>query len=338
RCVRGQSNAGRPYTIVGTGVVTYYNNERPIEAPAPNAPFYGQDGDYPGVLSRYQSNSDGTVSDLNTGLVWMQSPGEQKVSFADAVAGANQNHTGGFRDWRLPTIKELYSLIHFNGRSRERKPYIDTRYFAFQFGDGRDGDRIIDSQYWSATEYVGRVMRNERAIFGVNFADGRIKAYPPTMPGNRIKMNYALYVRGNRAYGTNDFHVNGNKTITDAATGLTWMQADSGKSMSWQDALAYCAELDFAGHDDWRLPDPKELQSIVDYDRAPDATEPGARATAIDPLFAVGDPEAWYWTGTTLLEAPPHLPIGAHAVYISFGQATGYGPGGNRQHPPPPHD
>ena len=57
---------------------------------------------------------------------------------------------------------------------------------------------------------------------------------------------------------------NGDGTITDKATGLTWMKADSGKGMDWPTALEYAEDLKLAGHADWRLPNAKELQSIID--------------------------------------------------------------------------
>ena len=53
---------------------------------------------------------------------------------------------------------------------------------------------------------------------------------------------YVRYVRGNPAYGKNDFHDNGDGTITDRATGLMWQKADSGKGMNWEPALAYAAQ------------------------------------------------------------------------------------------------
>ena len=37
----------------------------------------------------------------------------------------------------------------------------------------------------------------------------------------------------------------------------------------------------------------------------------------------MSDTESFYWTGTTLLESPPMLGAGAHAVYVAFGQAWG---------------
>ena len=60
-----------------------------------------------------------------------------------------------------------------------------------------------------------------------------IKGYPKTVPGGRVTLLYARYVRGNPAYGKNDFHDNGDGTITDLATGLMWQKADSGKGMNW---------------------------------------------------------------------------------------------------------
>lgn len=51
---------------------------------------------------------------------------------------------------------------------------------------------------------------------------------------------------------------------------------DDGDRQNWCEALAYCENLTFAGHDDWRLPNIRELQSIVDY---------GRFTLAIDPHF-----------------------------------------------------
>ncbi|MES9856369.1 MAG: DUF1566 domain-containing protein [Sedimenticola sp.] len=113
----------------------------------------------------------------------------------------------------------------------------------------------MDAQWLSSTQYVSTTMNGDETLFGVNFADGRIKGYGYSRPGRqrREKKFYARYGRGN-AYGTNHFVDNGNGTVSDHSSGLTRMQRDSGKTMNWQQALAYAENLEYAGHDDWRLP------------------------------------------------------------------------------------
>ncbi len=201
-------------------------------------------------------------------------------------------------------------------------PFIDTKYFKFAYGDPRAGERAIDSQWATSTLYVA----NPNQMFGVNFADGRIKGYGTSMPGRQEKTFFAICVRGNPSYGRNDFYDNGDRTITDRATGLTWSKADSGKGMNWEAALAWVQARNneaYLGHNDWRLPNAKELQSIVDYSRAPAVTH----SAAISPLFQVtqlSDGEyPFFWTSTTHVGGPPERQ-GSAAVYVAFGRATGW--------------
>ena len=325
------------YTVVDTSQTVFYDNSREIAAPSANEPFYGQDAQYDGNQPSYKDNGDGTVTDLNTGLTWQQDPGD-KMTFDDAVAGADAFSLAGYDDWRLPTIKELYSLILFSGidppaESNDTSgltPFIDTDYFDFQYGDTSAGDRIIDSQWISSTEYVGTTMGGAHTAFGVNFADGRIKGYGtgpmPRQPEG--KGFFVIYVRGNTDYGNNSFADNGDGTITDDATGLMWSKDDSGSGLNWEEALAWAQEKNsenYLGHSDWKLPDAKELQSIVDYSRSPDTTS----SAAIDPVFnctsitnEAGQADyPYYWTGTT------HVSLrqgGKAAAYISLGRAMGY--------------
>ena len=311
------------YPIVGTGQTQCYDNTGSITAPKPGQPFAGQDAQHPGLTAQYRDNGDGTVSDLNTGLMWVRARGE-KLSWDAAVAGAATCRVGQHNDWRTPSIKELYSLINFTGgfhlRAADSQPYLDTKYFEFKYGAESKSERGIDCQDWSATEYTGTTMNGNPTVFGVNFADGRIKGYPKTMrrrEGVTINQLYVRYVRGNPRYGQNDFCDNTDGTVTDRATGLLWAKNDSGQGLNWEHALAYARNLKLAGHRDWRLPNAKELQSIVDYTRIP----------AINPIFQTSSlPDSnhpFYWTSTTHLDGPPDRAGGA-AVYISFGRALGW--------------
>ena len=208
--------------------------------PAEDGAFYGQDAQTSGNTPVYIDNGNGTITDSATGLMWQQDPGD-KMTYDEAVAGTDNFSLGGYGDWRLPSIKELYSLILFSGYDPSGwngtdtsglTPFIDD-VFDFEYGDTGSGERIIDSQFATNNKYVSTTMEGADTMFGVNFADGRIKGYPtgPLPRQSEGKLFFVLYVRGNKDYGINDFFDNGNGTITDNATGLTWKQNDSGSGM-----------------------------------------------------------------------------------------------------------
>lgn len=58
---------------------------------------------------------------------------------------------------------------------------------------------------------------------------------------------------------------NGDGTVVDVATGLIWQQQDDGVRRNHSNAIAYCQGLNLAGLNDWRLPNIKELASILDF-------------------------------------------------------------------------
>ena len=84
----------------------------------------------------------------------------------------------------------------------------------------------------------GGTSNNAESAFGVNFADGRIKGYE-LQPKGTDKTFFVMYVRdisSDKKYGINSFKDNGDSTVTDQASGLQWMQADSGAGKNWQEA------------------------------------------------------------------------------------------------------
>jgi hypothetical protein len=328
------------YPIVDTGQGKCYDANAEIPCPT-EGDFFGQDAQYTGLQPGYTINDDGTVTDQNTGLTWTHSPdidGNGKIDAADKLTYTAANSycksvgLSGASDWRLPDIKTLYSLMDFRGTDPSGAsgkvsliPFLNNNYFDFAYGDAAAGERTIDAQFASSTPYVDKSGAGGGKVFGVNFADGRIKGYDLTTASGTEMKFFVLCVRGNSTYGVNHFMDNGDGTISDLATSLVWQQADNGNVLNWQGALAYCESLNLAGAEDWRLPDAKTLQSLVDYTRSPASSN----SAAIDPLFSATQitDEAgqsdypYYWTGTTLGDWSGK---GASAVYIAFGRAMGY--------------
>jgi len=355
--------ASQTFAVVDTAQAKCYGNSGEIAPPKPSDPFYGQDAQFSGTQPSYKFSDDGkTVHDNNTELTWMRGPNtnltipvrSDKMTLPAArkwVAIVNAVKYGGFDDWRLPTIKELYSLFDCRGtdpssyRGEDTSvltPFIDSKFFKFAWGNTSLGERLIDQQYVTSTTFIlnpsGSGFQKD---FGVNFADGRIKGYDLRMPDGFSEKTFLVQlVRGNPNYGQNDFQDNHDQTITDRATGLTWSRSDSGKGMNWQESLAWVQEQNVAkylGHDDWRLPNVKELQSLVNYSNAPDYNG----LPAIDTNFFLctsiineaGQADfPYYWTGTThggysRGDGPPRGGpggAGGQADYVPFGRGLGW--------------
>jgi hypothetical protein len=318
------------YLIVDTGQNTFWNsNGEEIAAPVEGEAFYGQDAQYSGVQPSYTTSSDGlTVKDNVTGLTWQQSYDNGIYYWAETqtlVDNLNKQNYGGYNDWRLPTIKELYSL--WNGSTGW--PYIDTNYFSSNYSNEEDLSHAI---FWSSNKYTG-VLGNisgntpgAELAFGVNFGTGHIKAYTISAgPKHSVR-----FVRGNLAYGVNLFQDNGDGTISDLATGLMWQQTDNGSGIDWKHALAYVQtqnKANYLEHNDWRLPNVKELQSLVDYTRSMGATNAANVGPAINALFSCtgilndgGKADyPYYWTSTSAI--PKANGTYTFAWYVAFGRA-----------------
>ena len=212
---------------------------------------------------------------------------------------------GGYDDWRLPTIKELWSIRN----QSTGWPYVDTTYFHLVSKDGSDQRQ---QHSMSSNRYLVNTPEAVKNVtFVVNDWTGHIKA----LDGAR----YVRAVRGD-TYGINEFVDNGDSTITDLATGLMWVKNDSKVGMNWEDALAYAENSNYAGYSDWRLPNVKELQSIVDYS----GVFPALNTTMFNITGIVNEAGnadyPYFWTSTS---AGSDRVSGMYfADYVAFGYAV----------------
>ena len=319
------------YPIVGTSQTGIWDATGNSITPILGEAFYGQDAQFTHTTPNYTLSSDGkTVKDEVTGLTWQKTYDSGTYYWASiqtVVDNLNNQNYGGFNDWRVPTIQELYSLWD----ASVGWPYIDTDYFDIIYSNEQELSHAI---FWSSDKYTG-VMGNISAngetpgaelAFGVNFGTGHIKSYSIKVgPKHQVRC-----VRGNLSYGVNLFQNNNDGTISDLATGLMWQQNDNGSGIDWEDALANAQtqnNANYLGHNDWRLPNAKELQSLVDYKRSPYATNTANVGPAINTLFSCtsilndgGKADyPYYWTSTSAMS----MANGSYpsAWYVAFGQA-----------------
>lgn len=298
--------------IPDTNQGSCFDDKGVIPCPKPGQPYYGQDAQYSGAKPNY-SAINGIITDHVTGLMWQQAHNAKRLDWPDAQNACQKLSLGGYHDWRLPNIKELFSIADFRG-SVGRRPYLND-LFEIHEPDASilQNDRYRSThhtdmmgQTWSSTLYTGDHMgrKGVKAAFFMNFLDGHIKQAPISRQARGL---FYRCVRG-KSWGENDFVDNGDGTVTDRASQLTWQQADDGKTRNWQQALAYCQDLSLADHNDWRLPNIKELQSIVDYTRHDPALDTN--------VFTQHDKNGWFWSSTT------HGDNIQQADYICFGRCT----------------
>jgi hypothetical protein len=284
------------WQLADTGQESCYRTVSPSEeVPCPDT---GQDGAYVIAPMRFADNGDGTVSDLRTGLTW-QRQGDGAGYYWYEAAGVdhwnwNPHGTdvcgdlilGGKSDWRLPTRKELAGLLDLG--------HCDPTLDPGSFPSAARGD------FWSSSLHASE----ENLAWHVDARYGMVSSYSLS---NRYNV---LCVRGPK-HEARSFTDLGDGTVSDLRTGLQWQQGEPG-TMAWAGALKYCRGLALAGTDDWRLPNARELESLVDASRA---------GLPLDPLFFPGASAAGYWSSTSA----PCEPV--RAVYVDFASDWEYGYG-----------
>lgn len=310
------------YKIVDSSQASCYDTDgEEIDCPSEGEEYYGQDAQFDGYQPSYTDNDDGTVTDNVTGLMWQQSPSADNISYTEAEAVCEALELATYTDWRMPSTKELFSISDFS----QGWPYLNQDYFDL----AEEGQVSKDEQYWTEP-YVGQTVEGQdNAAFGVNHGTGHIKAYAAAVSGPMG--NHVRCVRGD-TYGINSFVANGDGTVTDEATGLMWQAADSGAGMDWPSALEYAQNSELGGYTDWRLPNVKELQSIVDYRYSPSASDEAKVGPAIDSDYFTLTPidetitntdndYGYYWTSTSAYFGG-NQPEYYYAWYVAFGTAV----------------
>ena len=87
--------------------------------------------------------------------------------------------------------------------------------------------------------------------------------------------------------------------ITDNLTGLMWVRTPDSTARIWATALTYANGLTLCGYSDWRLPNRKELRSLINYEQANSATWLNNPAQGFSNVQAL-----IYWSSSTYANGP----------------------------------
>jgi Protein of unknown function (DUF1566)/Repeat of unknown function (DUF5648) len=220
--------------------------------------------------------------DKVTGLVWEEKAsgglrgmnnvytnhGDKRAGDAsDYVDRVNEIGLCGFTDWRLPSVEELRGLMHFGVNT---SPLIDTNAFP----------NTAAGDYWTSTGYV--LEANQAWIVKFNQFNNDVYGSPI----NKATPIHVRLVRGapwtgkrylvtTVAYSNSGLIDAANNAVTDRKTGLTWRRCLEGQIWIGSNCEG---TFKFYTHEEvllstkspslfWRVPNIKELQTLVDNSR-----------------------------------------------------------------------
>jgi len=236
------------------------------------------------LASRYRVQGD-SIKDNLSGLVWKKYAGlsEFPLSWPEAqqfVAEINNSVKQVENRWRLPTRRELFSLVSHqfvNPSLSQGHPFTDV--FNGYYWTGTSCARLHD-QAWYIHMGGGRVYRGmKHGSYMVWPVRGQM--HHPTKGRHRFRRHTGVYFD---RY-TNRLWYTGSDLLTRPRT--------------WEEALLAIRKLNDdhkKGFGDWRLPNIRELESLVDDSRHSPAFEPGF-STAIAQITGC-------WSSTTSIYEP----------------------------------
>jgi formylglycine-generating enzyme required for sulfatase activity len=280
----------------------------------------GDDADYGNGVAwpspRFTDTGLGSVIDNLTGLEWVKHPSALSGNSSDkdwtnAVYFCSGLNFANNDDWRLPSYRELMSLLDLS----EKEPPLPI---------GHPFQGLDNALYWTSSthgafpQYYAWRMQMYAGImtYGYRSSLNRVwpvrgvstAAFPSPVPATGQVVSYLPGDDGDLQTGVQwpspRYIDNGDGTVLDALTGLEWAKephalAGNSGTMNWSNALVFCESLSHGSNSDWRLPNMKELESLIHWG----VDEPSVWFNGTNSPF-VGIINQKYWASTTLAYSP----------------------------------
>jgi hypothetical protein len=300
---------GPDFVLADTGSRNCYSNTASATCAGSSCTsFCGQDAQHGWDVSNPMSarftrsepvSGEPVVVDEVTGLAWQgcsrglsgadcTAGAAEEVRWDDAVAYCDALSWGGFDDWHLPDVLEGHSIMDY-GQPAAVTPsaFPNTPML----------------RHFTSTSWAG----GENAVWIAPYSgvDGKLGVITPVTEPTVVGAVRCVRTSTPFSYPAlpreRDTSVAGEPVVIDHVTGRSHQGCARGQTgddcaggandpATWEDALAYCSALSWGGFDDWRLPDVKELRSMIDSSR----TGPG-----LDPALYPNAPTLPAWTSTT---------------------------------------
>lgn len=273
--------AGPPQPIPDSATEFCTDGTVVIASPPVNSAAWGQDCSYPDLPPQLLTPTAEALFDQQTQLTWQVSGALTTGAAAEAYCAASAVDGLPSGTWRVPTLYEVTSLLDLGLIS----PFFEARFV------------LQDENVWTST--------TSQSAF-IMVGDGSINCSPVLEPGASVcpptgPTAVVLCVTGTTPTRTFLDGPDGTTVLDDRAF-LEWQKGATTVQRAWVAAVDYCNDLVLGGHDDWRLPNIKELASLLDPSGNPEGS-----------LDSGGDR---FWSGT-----PRHRSGGEgnEAFFVDFG-------------------
>jgi len=258
---------------------------------------------------------DPIVTDTITGLVWQRDgagarpgcAGGTTCTWDEAQTYCSGLSLGGATDWRLPSVKELRTIVDFTQDPVALDP-IAFPHTSYSY------------VYWTANPSAESVNN----AWGILIGNGNYSQF------RRIDSYNVRCVRGSRCAPPVRYTVLEGGLVRDGITQLMWQRdgagprtgctGPEGRTCTFAEARTYCEDLVLGGFDDFRMPTAKEMDSLVDFTVPPMGPTIDGAAFPNTPT----DPQAdRFWSSTTGWEPTTSQPF-AWCTYFYNGDSLGY--------------